>query len=89
VGQAKYQRDGDPRTSRPGFGVTVHKDALLEPLRWRKPCKVVVNSMSIEHARVSAAFVARVFAVMRCRQTDLSAVSRYYFLCGASRVMSK
>jgi protein gp37 len=24
MGQAKYQRDGDPRTSGPGFGLTVH-----------------------------------------------------------------
>ncbi len=46
MGQAKYQRDGDPRTSGPGFGVTVHEDALAEPLRWRKPRKVFVNSMS-------------------------------------------
>jgi hypothetical protein len=65
MGQVKYQRDGDPRTSGPGFGVTMHEDALLEPLRWRKPRKVFVNSMSdIGHARISAAFVAKVFAVM-------------------------
>jgi protein gp37 len=65
MGQAKYQRDGDLRTSGPGFGVTVHEDALAEPLRWRKPRKVFVNSMSdIGHARVPASFVARVFAVM-------------------------
>jgi protein gp37 len=65
MGQAKYQRDGDPRTSGPGFGVTVHEDALAEPLRWRTPRKVFVNSMSdIGHARVPASFVAQVFAVM-------------------------
>ncbi len=65
MGQAKYQHDGDPRTSGPGFGVTVHEDALEEPLRWRKPRKVFVNSMSdIGHARVPALAVARVFAVM-------------------------
>lgn len=65
MGQPKYQRDGDPRTSGPGFGVTVHEDVLLEPLGWRKPRKVFVNSMSdIGHARVPAWFVARVFAVM-------------------------
>jgi len=46
MGQAKYQRDGDPRTSGPGFGVTVHEDVLAEPLRWRKPRKVFVNSMN-------------------------------------------
>jgi Protein of unknown function (DUF5131) len=46
MGQAKYQCDGDPRTSGPGFGVTVHEDALGEPPRWRQPRKVFVNSMS-------------------------------------------
>jgi protein gp37 len=65
MGQPKYQRDGDPRTSGPGFGVTVHEGVLGEPLRWRRPRRVFVNSMSdIGHARVPAAFVAQVFAVM-------------------------
>lgn len=44
MGQARYQRDGDPRTSGPGFGVTMHAEALEEPLGWRKPRKVFVNS---------------------------------------------
>jgi protein gp37 len=65
MGQAKYQHDGDPRTSGPGFGVTVHPEALLEPLRWRKPRKVFVDSMAdVLHARVPTDFVARVWAVM-------------------------
>lgn len=65
MGQAKYQTDGDPRTSGPGFGITVHPDALTEPLRWRKPRRVFVNSMSdLFHARVPREFLARVFAVM-------------------------
>lgn len=65
MGQTKYQQDGDPRTSGPGFGVTVHEEALVEPLRWRRPRKVFVNSMSdIGHARVLAEFVARIFATM-------------------------
>jgi hypothetical protein len=46
MGQAKYQQDGDARTSGPGFGVTEHAGVLEEPLRWRKPRKVFVNSMS-------------------------------------------
>jgi protein gp37 len=33
MGQPKYQRDGDPRTSGPGFGVTLHERTLNEPLR--------------------------------------------------------
>jgi hypothetical protein len=41
-----YQRDGDPRTSGPGFGLTLHHDKIGEPLRWRKPRVVFVNSMS-------------------------------------------
>ncbi len=65
MGQSKYQTDGDPRTSGPGFGVTLHPDALLEPLRWRKPRKVFVDSMAdLLHARVPTAFVAQVWAVM-------------------------
>jgi protein gp37 len=66
MGQAKYQRDGDPKTSGPGFGLTVHPDALAVPLRWRKPRKVFVNSMSdLFHESVSATFIAAVFDVMR------------------------
>lgn len=65
MGQPKYQRDGDPRTSGPGFGVTVHPDVLDQPLRWRRPRRVFVNSMSdLFHDAVSDEFIARVFAVM-------------------------
>lgn len=65
MGQAKYQADGDPRTSGPGFGLAVHPDTLTEPLRWKKPRKVFVNSMSdLFHARVPREFLVRVFAVM-------------------------
>ena len=42
TGSAKYQADGDPRTSGPGFGVIVHDNAMLEPLSWRAPRKVFV-----------------------------------------------
>jgi len=65
MGSAKYQADGDPRTSGPGFGLTVHEDALTLPLRWRKPRRIFVNSMSdLFHARVTPEFTARVWAVM-------------------------
>lgn len=65
MGSAKYQNDGDPRTSGPGFALTTHADTLTEPLRWKKPRKVFVNSMSdLFHARVPREFLARVFAVM-------------------------
>jgi protein gp37 len=65
MGSAKYQNDGNPVTSGPGFGLTVHPDTLGEPLRWAKPRTVFVNSMSdLFHARVPREFLARVFAVM-------------------------
>lgn len=65
MGAAKYQNDGDPKTSGPGFGITEHPDAITLPLRWRKPRRVFVNSMSdLFHARVSDEFITLVWAVM-------------------------
>jgi protein gp37 len=65
MGAAKYQNDGDPRTSGPGFGVTTHPDALTVPRRWRAPRTVFVNSMSdLFHAKVPLPFIREVFAVM-------------------------
>ncbi|CCK62870.1 Protein of unknown function [Mycobacterium canettii CIPT 140070017] len=66
MGSTKYQVDGDPRTSGPGFGVTVRQQALGEPKRWRNPRVVFVNSMSdLFHARVPLGFITDVFDVMR------------------------
>jgi len=65
MGSAKYQTDGDPRTSGPGFGLAVHHDALGIPLHWRAPRRVFVNSMSdLFHVGISDEFIAEVFAVM-------------------------
>lgn len=65
MGQAKYQTDGDPRTSGPGFGLAVHEGSLNDPFTWRTPQKVFVNSMSdLFHARVPLDFVRRVFEVI-------------------------
>lgn len=62
---AKCQNDGDPRTSGPGFGLTIHPDTLTDPFEWRKPRTVFVNSMSdLGHARVPREFLAKVWAVM-------------------------
>jgi len=67
MGQAKYQNDGDPRTSGPGFGLTVHPDTLDAPLHWRKPSLVFVNSMSdLFHDDVPVEFIAKVYATMVC-----------------------
>lgn len=45
--------------------VQCHEDRLDQPLRWRKPKRVFVNSMSdLFHEDVPDAFIDRVFAVM-------------------------
>lgn len=65
MGNARYQHDGDPRTSGPGFGVTCHDDLIDLPLRWRKPRLVFVNSMSdMFHPDVPLPFIAQLFEVM-------------------------
>lgn len=65
MGAQKYQADGDPRTSGPGFGIAVHPDALDLPRSWRSPRVVFVNSMSdLFHARVPIGFVRDVFEVI-------------------------
>lgn len=65
MGSAKYQNDGDWRTSGPGFGITTHEKALAVPYRWRESRVVFVNSMSdLFHARVPDGFIHDVFAVM-------------------------
>lgn len=48
-----------------GFKVTLHPDRLDQPLRWRKPSRVFVNSMSdLFHPDVPDAFVADVWVSM-------------------------
>jgi protein gp37 len=65
MGQPRYQRDGDPRTSGPGFGLTLHEDKIDQPLRWRKPRMVFVNSMSdLFHEEVPEEFLRQVWDVM-------------------------
>ncbi|WP_032375997.1 DUF5131 family protein [Rhodococcoides fascians] len=48
-----------------GFDVTLHPGRLTQPLRWRKPRRVFVNSMSdLFHKDISDDYIARVFGVM-------------------------
>lgn len=62
MGQPKYQRDGNPATSGPGFGLTVHANALDAPKAWSRPRRIFVNSMSdLFHAQVPLEFIASVF----------------------------
>ena len=56
MGMEKYRR---------GFEVIVHESVLQEPLRWKKPSLVFVNSMSdLFHKTVPTEFVQSVFDVM-------------------------
>ncbi len=65
MGSRRYQLDGNPATSGPGFGFTMHPDALDQPLRWTRPRRIFVNSMSdLVHGSMSRQFLAEVFAVM-------------------------
>lgn len=65
MGSAKYQKDGDPKTSGPGFGVTLHPHTLDEVYKWRTPQRIFVNSMSdLFHDDVPDYFIGEVFARM-------------------------
>jgi protein gp37 len=65
MGSPKYQADGHPVTSGPGFAVQTHPAALAVPHRWRTGRIVFVDSMSdLLHARVPESFIRDVFAVM-------------------------
>lgn len=65
MGVARYQLDGDDRTSGPGFGLAMHEDALDVPRHWRAPRLVFVNSMSdLFHPSVTEEFIHQVFEVM-------------------------
>ncbi len=53
------------RKYRSGFMVTVHPEALDEPLNWKKPRTVFVNSMSdLFHRSVPTTFIESVFSTM-------------------------
>ena len=48
-----------------GFDVTLHEDALMLPLRWKKPQSIFVNSMSdLFHEDIPDDFIHRAFDVM-------------------------
>jgi protein gp37 len=53
-----------------GFKFTLHPERLSEPLKWRKPSKIFVNSMSdLFHPDMPLEFLQQVFSVMeRCPQ---------------------
>ena len=54
------------RNYRNGFDLTLHPHALELPLKWKKPQRIFVNSMSdLFHKDVPADFIQQVFATMR------------------------
>lgn len=69
MGVAKYRN---------GFDVTLHPDALMQPLRWKAPRRVFVNSMSdLFHARVPREFVVQIWEVMaRCPQHTFQVLTK-------------
>jgi protein gp37 len=65
MGNPKYQNDGSPATSGPGFGLTLHPDQLPLPHHWKTPRLIFVNSMSdLFHPDVPDEFIEDVFQVM-------------------------
>jgi protein gp37 len=72
MGQEKYAGLTvlNPRGDRYFNGVVrCHDDALQIPLRWKKPRRIFVNSMSdLFHKDVPFDFIDRVWAVMACTQ---------------------
>ncbi len=66
MGNPRYQNDGPDG---PGFGVTVHRDKFHDPLRWKSPRRVFVNSMSdLFHNDVPRDAVDSVFCTMALAQ---------------------
>ena len=57
MGQPNYANGFEPRT---------HEKMLCHPLKWKKPQKIFVNSMSdLFHEKIPKNFILRVFNIMR------------------------
>lgn len=60
MGNAKYSN---------GFNIALHEDCLEDPLKWKKPSLVFVNSMSdLFHEEIPLEFIIKVFNVMNKAQ---------------------
>ena len=65
VAGRKFDGDGIGSTT----GVLLHENRLLQPLKWTRPRKVFVNSLSdMFHDEVDDDFIIRVFAMMALAQ---------------------
>lgn len=55
-----------PKNFPNGFNLTLHPERLKEPLRWRTPSKIFVNSMSdLLHKDVPLDFIRQVFSIIQ------------------------
>lgn len=61
-----------------GFDLTLRPERLDQPLRWRRPRRIFVNSMSdLFHDDIPDEYIARVFAVMaRARQHTFQVLTK-------------
>jgi protein gp37 len=61
-----------------GFNLTTHEDSLEQPLKWKRPQMIFVNSMSdLFHENVPLEFIQRVFQVMaECPQHTFQVLTK-------------
>jgi len=73
----RLQANGTKKYAR-GFDYTEHEDAIELPLKWRKPCRVFVNSMSdFFHEEATSHFQVRCMQVMQqCPQHDFQILTK-------------
>ena len=59
-----------PKTFKNGFNFTIHPERLSQPLRWRAPSMIFVNSMSdLFHENMPIALLKEIFEIMeQCPQ---------------------
>lgn len=69
IGSLKYKN---------GFTVTIHPESLTIPIKWKKPRRIFVNSMSdLFHDCVPLSFIKNVFNVMnKCPQHEFQVLTK-------------
>jgi protein gp37 len=61
----RLQAMGQPNYEK-GFDLSLHESAIELPLKWKKPQRIFVNSMSdLFHKQVPVEFIQKIFDVMR------------------------
>jgi protein gp37 len=61
-----------------GFNVTLHEDLIEQPMHWKQPRLIFVNSMSdLFHEKVPIEFIQRIFKVMEhCPQHEFQILTK-------------